>query len=74
MSKSTILFIKKKDLDFPRLLKETRLMECEVEWVRPDNGLCSRRGNPVEFDDEICPYCESAFGAYFDLNLIEGVA
>lgn len=73
MSEKDIIFIKKKDLDFSRFLKKTRLMECEVEWVRCDDGLCSRCSNPVEFDDEFCPYCGVEFGRYFDLDLVEAL-
>lgn len=72
MSRENIIFIRKKDLDFARLLKETRLMECEIKWIRPDSGLCSACGNPAGPDDDFCPYCEVEFGAYFDLNLIKG--
>lgn len=73
MGKTNIIFIKKKDLDFPRFLKETRLVECEVEWVRSDGGFCLRCENPVEFDDDVCPYCEVEFGAYFDLDLVKAL-
>jgi len=73
MDKTNIVFIKKKDLNIARLLKKTRLMECEVEWVHSDCGLCSSCGNPANFNDESCPYCEVKFGMWFDLNLIEGM-
>jgi len=72
MKKTNIIFIKKKDLNFARLLKETRLMECEVKWIRADCGLCSACGNPADPGDDFCPYCEIEFGAYFDLNLVKG--
>lgn len=72
MSEKDVVFIKEKDLDFPRLLKETRLLECEVDRVCVDGGLCSNCQNPAGFRDEFCPYCGAEFGQYFDLNLVEG--
>ena len=72
MNEKDVVFIKEKDLDFPRLLKKTRLLECAVGRVSVEGGLCSSCQSPVDFKDEICPYCGVEFGQYFDLNLVEG--
>lgn len=73
MREKNLAFIKEKHFDFARLLKETRLMEVEVEWVKNDDGLCSACGNPVDWADERCPYCEAEFGHYFDLERLAGL-
>jgi len=65
-----LIFIKEKRLDFAKLLKETRLLELDMDWIRNDSGLCSACGNPVEFGSEFCPYCEVEFGCWFDLGCV----
>lgn len=63
-----VLFVKEKDMDFFKYRKDW-----EIGRAFNDRGVCSVCLSPLEFDDEVCPYCGVGFGRYFNLDLVEAL-